>query len=102
MFGYPDMAPPSYSAVVGQKGVNIAGEDDKHTYGDMSYHPVYTFAQPYQGSYQPPPEQYPPQVEEKKEYPPEYQQQPPLPYPPQSENMAAGQQQMYPPPAAPP
>ena len=63
-FGYPDMPPPSYSATVGDQVVAISGKKDQHTYGDLNYAPVYTFAQPYQGTYQgPPPPMYPPQVE---------------------------------------
>ena len=53
MLGYPDMPAPSYSAVVGDEAVNIAGRNDKDTFGDLNYAPVYTFAQPYAGSYQP-------------------------------------------------
>ena len=48
MFGYSDMAPPSYAAAVGEQPTNIAGDDDAHTQGNLSYLPVYTFAQPYQ------------------------------------------------------
>ena len=54
LMGYTDMAPPSYSTVVGDSGVNIKGEKDEHTLGEMNYTPVYTFAQPYQGEYAPP------------------------------------------------
>ena len=44
------MPPPSYSAVVGEQGVNIAGDKDQHTYGDMNYNPVYTFKlRPFEG-----------------------------------------------------
>lgn len=46
ILGYPDMAPPSYAAVAGEAAVNIA--DDQHTGGQLTYTPVYTFAQPYQ------------------------------------------------------
>lgn len=48
MLGYPDMIPPSYSAAVGSNLVNIHGKKDEHTHGDLSYNPVYTFAQPHQ------------------------------------------------------
>ena len=48
LLGYPDMAPPSYASVYGDNATNIADGDDKHTYGNMTYMPVYTFAQPYQ------------------------------------------------------
>ena len=49
--GYPEMVPPSYSAAVGESGVNISNEKDEHTYGNLQYNPVYTFARPYQGTY---------------------------------------------------
>ena len=48
VFGYPDMAPPSYAAVVGESEINIGDDNDQHTYGNLRYMPVYTFAQPYQ------------------------------------------------------
>merc|ERR1712226_1133194 len=51
VFGYPDMPPPSYSAAVGQTGVHIGNDKDKYTHGVLQYNPVYTFAQPYQGTY---------------------------------------------------
>ena len=70
------MPPPSYSATVGDQAVAISGKKDQHTYGDLNYAPVYTFAQPYQGTYQgPPPPMYPPPAEG--QYPP-----PAQPYPP--------------------
>ena len=50
VFGYPDMAPPSYASVANGEQVNIADENDQHTRGNLSYMPVYTFAQPYQVS----------------------------------------------------
>lgn len=46
LLGHPDMAPPSYAAAVGSKKVNYH-DDDGELYGDASYVPVYTFAQPY-------------------------------------------------------
>ena len=45
VFGYPDMAPPSYAAA-GESETNIGDGDDKHTRGNLSYMPVYTYAQP--------------------------------------------------------
>ena len=48
LLGYPDMAPPSYAAAVGEKETNIADDNDQHTFGNLSYVPVYTYAQPYQ------------------------------------------------------
>ena len=54
-FGYPGMAPPSYSAAVGESTVNIGDGDDTHTQGDLNYMPVYTFARPYEGNNAPPP-----------------------------------------------
>ena len=42
------MPPPSYASVTGEQAVNIADDNDKHTRGNLSYMPVYTFAQPYQ------------------------------------------------------
>lgn len=53
VFGYPDMPPPSYSSVVGDEAVNIKKEKNSHTKGDLMYQPIYTFAQPYQGSLTP-------------------------------------------------
>lgn len=47
IFGYPDMAPPSYSSVVGEDCVSIRGEHDEYTYGELQYNPVYTFAKPF-------------------------------------------------------
>ena len=47
-FGYPDMAPPSYASAVGEQPINIADDDDKYTQGNLTYIPVYTFAQPRQ------------------------------------------------------
>ena len=47
LLGYPDMAPPSYAAAVGDHQTNIADDDDKELHGNSSYLPVYTFAQPY-------------------------------------------------------
>jgi len=49
---FTDMPPPSYASATGEQAVNIADDNDKHTRGNLSYMPVYTFAQPYQG---PPP-----------------------------------------------
>ena len=48
LLGYPDMAPPSYAAAVGEKETNIADNNDQHTFGNLKYVPVYTYAQPYQ------------------------------------------------------
>ena len=42
------MAPPSYAAAVGEKETNIADDKDQHTFGNLKYVPVYTYAQPYQ------------------------------------------------------
>jgi len=49
LIGYPDIAPPSYAAAVGDQATNIGDDEDKHTFGEMSYLPVYTYAQPLQG-----------------------------------------------------
>jgi len=49
LLGYPDMAPPSYAAAIGDQATNIRDDEDKHTFGEMSYLPVYTYAQPFQG-----------------------------------------------------
>ena len=84
-FGYPDMPPPSYSAALGDQAVAINGKKDEHTHGDLNYAPVYTFAQPYQGTYQGAP---PPILQ-----PQDQQQQQPQPYPPPDPNA----QQPYPP-----
>ena len=46
LLGYPDMAPPSYAAAVGEKETNIADDNDQHTFGNLKYVPVYTYAQP--------------------------------------------------------
>jgi len=46
VFGYPNMAPPSYAAVMGAEAVQA--KEDKHTFGDLSYLPKYTFTQPFQ------------------------------------------------------
>lgn len=48
LVGYPDMAPPSYVAAVGENAVNIADHNDQHTFGNLKYIPVYTYARPYQ------------------------------------------------------
>lgn len=53
VFGYPDMPPPCYSTAFGDSAVNIKKDKDSHTQGDLMYQPVYTFAQPYQGSLAP-------------------------------------------------
>lgn len=53
VFGYPDMPPPSYSTAVGDEAINIKKEKDSHTQGNLMYQPVYTFAQPYEGSLAP-------------------------------------------------
>ena len=45
---FTDMAPPSYASVTGVQPINIGDENDQHTKGNLSYIPVYTFAQPYQ------------------------------------------------------
>ena len=45
---FTDMAPPSYASVVGEQPISIGDENDQHTKGNLSYLPVYTFAQPYQ------------------------------------------------------
>ena len=45
------MARPSYASVTGMQPISIGDENDKHTKGNLSYIPVYTFAQPYQVRY---------------------------------------------------
>ena len=48
---FTDMAPPSYASVTGVQPISIGDENDQHTKGNLSYIPVYTFAQPYQVSF---------------------------------------------------
>ncbi|XP_057295499.1 arrestin domain-containing protein 2-like [Hydractinia symbiolongicarpus] len=74
VFGYPDMAPPSYAAAVGISESSIADDDDVHTMGNLRYMPVYTFAQPFKfdasnnPAVQPPAQ--PPYVSSQPPYPP--------------------------------
>lgn len=90
LLGYPDMAPPSYAAAVGEKDASIADDDDQHTFGNLNYRPVYTFAQPYQGPPMgPPPVALPPAA------------QPPITQP-MAPPPAGGEPQMYPPPGGAP
>ena len=44
LFGYPDMGPPSYSAILDKK-------ENAETKAEVKHIPVYTFAKPYTGSY---------------------------------------------------
>ena len=46
LLGYPDMVPPSYAPAVKQNKASIADDNDQHTFGNLSYVPVYTYAQP--------------------------------------------------------
>ena len=48
LLGYPDMAPPSYAAAFGEKETKIADDNDQHTFGNLYYVPVSTYATPYQ------------------------------------------------------
>jgi len=48
ILGYPDMAPPAYTAPIGSKRVNVHKNDNSELMGDSMYVPVYTFASPYQ------------------------------------------------------
>jgi len=84
---FTDMAPPSYASVSGVQPISIGDESDHYTKGNLSYIPVYTFAQPYQG---PPPNAPPPM--QQPIGPPVINQQPGgYPIPPQDPGM-------YPPP----
>ena len=47
--GYPDIHPPSYSAVIGARKVYIGKKKDSITYGDLYYTPAYTFSKLYEG-----------------------------------------------------
>ena len=46
--GYPDMPPPSYAAAIGSCSVDVGDTEAKSYFGDQSYVPMYTYAQPYQ------------------------------------------------------
>ena len=48
LLGYPDMDPPSYAPVVKQNKTSVADDNDQHTFGNLRYVPVYTYAKPYQ------------------------------------------------------
>ena len=50
-YNFFDM-PPSYSTVVGETSVNVRNENDKYTFGNMEYCPVYTFAQSNEQDYE--------------------------------------------------
>lgn len=52
---FTGMPPPSYGVSVGQQNINIADGDEKVNFGDQSYTPMYTFAQPYAGNLPQPP-----------------------------------------------
>lgn len=47
--GYPDIPPPSYAAAVGSSSVFVGDREAKSNFGDQSYMPMYTYAQPSQG-----------------------------------------------------
>ena len=47
LLGYPDMAPPSYAAVVGSQRVNFHSGDKSELHGNSTFVPVYTFARAY-------------------------------------------------------
>ena len=47
--GYPDMPPPSYAVAVGGLPVNVGDTKAKSNFGEQSYVPRYTYAQPFQG-----------------------------------------------------
>ena len=47
--GYPDMPPPSYAVAVGGLPVNVGDTEAASNFGDQSYVPRYTYAQPFQG-----------------------------------------------------
>ncbi|XP_028391502.1 arrestin domain-containing protein 3-like [Dendronephthya gigantea] len=51
--GYPDMPPPSYAVAVGGLPVNVGDADARSHFGDQSYVPRYTYAQPFQGQFPP-------------------------------------------------
>ncbi|XP_028391500.1 arrestin domain-containing protein 2-like [Dendronephthya gigantea] len=46
--GYPDMPPPSYAVAVGGLPVNVGDTEARSHFGDQSYVPRYTYAQPFQ------------------------------------------------------
>ena len=58
---YPDVPPPSYAVAVGSSSVNVGDMEAKSNFGDQSYTPLYTYAQPFQGEYRTDNLPYPPQ-----------------------------------------
>ncbi|XP_046852132.1 arrestin domain-containing protein 3-like isoform X2 [Xenia sp. Carnegie-2017] len=55
ILGYPDMPPPSYAFAVGGVAVDVGDTNSKSNFGDQSYMPMYTYAQPFQSLAYPPP-----------------------------------------------